>query len=92
LSISSVDGSSLTAVSDGAVDGAGNTEEYGLAVNGANEAYINDAAIVSSLTLASSPVAVSSDVTTLTFKAVRSSGSSSGTYSQNIVINAVANI
>ncbi|EKD43654.1 MAG: hypothetical protein ACD_72C00190G0004 [uncultured bacterium] len=92
LSISSVNGSSLTAVSDGAVDGAGNTEEYGLAVNGANEAYINDAAIVSSLTLASSPVAVSSDVTTLTFKAVRSSGSSSGTYSQNIVINAVANI
>src|SRR3989339_691776 len=92
LSISSVDGSSLTAVSDGAVDGAGNTEEYGLAVNGANEAYINDAAIVSSLTLAASPVAVSSDVTTLTFKAVRSSGSSSGTYSQNIVINAVANI
>lgn len=92
LSVSSVSGTSLSAVTDGTVDGAGNTEEYGLAVNGVNEAYVNDAAIIDSLALASSLTAVTSDVTTLTFKAVRSSGSIAGSYSQNIVVNAVANI
>lgn len=92
LSVSSVEGTSLSAVSDGAVDGINNSEEYGLAVNGANEAYSNDAAIINSLTLASSLAPVSSDVTTLTFKAVRSTGSAAGTYSQNIIINAVINI
>lgn len=92
LSVSGVNGTSLTAVSDGAVDGAGNSEEYGLAVSGSHKAFSNDAAIVNNLILSSTAAPATSDVTTLTFKAVRSSASTAGTYSQNITLTAAANI
>ena len=92
LSISSVSGSSLTAVTDGIVNGAGGTEEYGLAVSGTHVAYVNDAAIINALVLSSFAAPASSDNTTLTFKAVRSSGSSVATYSQTITLTASANI
>ncbi len=92
LSVSGVSGNSLAAVTDGTVDGAGSTEEYGLAVSGSHAAYVSDAAIISGLVLSSVSVPASSDVTTLTFKAVRSSGSTANTYSQDLILTAAANI
>lgn len=91
LSISSVSGSSLTAVSDGAVDGVGSTEEYGLALSGTHRAFVTDAAVVSSLALASYNSSVSDDATTLIFKAIRSSGTAANTYSQDLVLTAAVN-
>lgn len=92
LSVSGVSGSSLTAVSDGVVDGAGSVEEYGLAVSGTHTAFSNDSAITNGLILSSTAAPAASDVTTLTFKAVRSASSAVGTYSQNITLTASANI
>lgn len=92
LSISGISGNSLAAVVDGTVDGIGSAEEYGLAVSGSQAAYINDAAIVNGLVLSSASLPASSVITTLTFKAVRSSGSTANTYSQNITLTAAANI
>ncbi|MCX6780052.1 MAG: hypothetical protein NT034_02625 [Candidatus Magasanikbacteria bacterium] len=91
LSVSSVSGSSLTAVGDGAVDGVGSTEEYGLAVSGSHAAYVTDAAIVANLVLASSVTIASGDATTLTFKAVRSANTAAQSYSQTLVLTAAAN-
>ncbi len=92
LSVSSVSGTSLTAVADGVVNGAGGSEEYGLAVSGVSAAYAGDVAVVNSLVLSSSVSPAISEVTTLTFKAVRGSNSTAGTYSQNITLTAAANI
>ncbi len=92
LSVSSVSGNSLTAVTDGIVDGVGSAEEYGLAVSGSQAAYLNDTAIINGLVLSSASSPASSITTTLTFKAVRSSGSTANTYSQNITLTAAANI
>lgn len=92
LSVSGVSGNSLAAVTDGTVDGVGSAEEYGLAVSGSQAAYINDTAIINGLVLSSASSPASSVVTTLTFKAVRSSGSTANTYSQNITLTAAANI
>lgn len=91
LSISGVSGTSLAAVSDGAVNGTGSAEEYGLAVSGSHAAYGDDQAVVNNLVLASTLSASSNDNTTLTFKAVRSSNSTAQTYSQNITLTAAAN-
>lgn len=91
LSVSDVSGSSLSAVGDGAVDGSGSTEEYGVAVSGSHAAYITDVAVANSLVLASYGSAASSDSTTLIFKAVRSSNSTAQTYSQNLVLIVAAN-
>lgn len=92
MSVSSVSGTSLSAVTDGVVDGSGSTEEYGLAVSGTNSAFSGDTAISASLILSSSVAPVTSDVSVLAFKAVRATGSVAGTYSQAIIINAIANI
>ncbi len=90
FSISGVSGSSLTAVTDGAVDGVGSVEEYGLAVSGSHAAYVTDAAVVNGLVL-SSFSAPANDQTTLTFKAIRSSNTTVQTYSQDIVVTLAAN-
>ncbi len=92
LSVSNVSGTSLAPVIDGTVDGVGNIDEYGLAVSGTHVAYSNDTAIVNSLVLSSFSSAITSDVTTLAFKAVRSTGSAAASYSQNITLTAAANI
>lgn len=92
MSISSVSGSALNVVTDGIVDGVGSGEEYGLSVSGTHAAFSNDAAIVASLILSSSVTPVTSDVSTLAFKAIRATGSVAGTYSQSIILNAIANI
>lgn len=91
LSISSVSGSSLTAVGDGAVDGVGSAEEYGLAVSGVHSDYVTDAAVASSLVLSSFNSNITTDTTTLIFKAVRSSNSTAQTYSQDIILTAAVN-
>lgn len=91
LSVSSVSGSSLAAVGDGAVDGSGSAEEYGLAVSGTHRAYSTDAVVATNLVLSSFNSNVSSDTTTLIFKAVRSSISAAQTYSQNLVLTAAVN-
>ncbi len=91
LSISSVSGSALAAVSDGSVDGVGSTEEYGLAVSGVHAAYLNDVALANSLVLSSFGSIVNNDTTTLIFKAVRSADTTAQTYSQNLVLTAAAN-
>jgi hypothetical protein len=91
MSISAVSGSLLSAVTDGTVDGSGSSEEYGLAVSGADAAYANDVAVASSLVLASNSGAVSSKQTTLIFKAIRASNTTAGAYSQSITLTAVVN-
>lgn len=92
LSISGVSGSSLAAVTDGVIDGVSNTEEYGLAVAGVHADYVTDKSIVNGLVLSSMVAPASSDTTTLTFKAVRSTGSTAASYSQDITLTVAANI
>lgn len=92
LSISSVGGTSLAAVSDGAVDGDGGSEEYGLGLIGSNRIFSNDQAVVSGLVLVSSSVPVLSDQSTLIFKAVRATNSGAASYSQSVTLTASANI
>ncbi|OGH94187.1 MAG: hypothetical protein A2538_01485 [Candidatus Magasanikbacteria bacterium RIFOXYD2_FULL_41_14] len=92
LSISNVSGTSLAAVSDGAVDGDGSSEEYGVAASGSDAAFGTDQAVTSSLALASNAGAVSGgSATILTFKAVRGAASEAGSKSQSITLSAVAN-
>ena len=91
LSISSVIGSALVAVSDGAVNGSGSAEEYGLALSGSHAAFSDDRAIVSGLVLSSFSSFITNDQTTLIFKAVRSSVSGVQNYSQDITLTVAAN-
>jgi len=67
LSIGSVSGTVLTAVSDGAVTAG--SEEYGMAVSGADAAFADDRGVSAGLALASANSAVTSREATLTFKA-----------------------
>ena len=90
LSVASIGGSSLTAVSDGAVSAG--VEEYGVAVSGSHAAFADDRAIAASLNLASSGSAATSAQTTLTFKASISGASTAGSRSQSITLMASANI
>ncbi|MFA6548121.1 MAG: hypothetical protein WCT11_04245 [Candidatus Magasanikbacteria bacterium] len=92
LSILDVNGTSLSAVADGTVDGAGNVEEYGLAVSGTHVAYSNDVAILNGLVLSSVSSPAYSDTTTLIFKAARAPSSLPATYAQSIILSAAANI
>ena len=92
LSVSGVTGSSLAAVSDGAVDSVGSGEEYGLAVSGVHAAYADDVAVANNLVLSSASSPVSSATSTLTFKAVRASGSTANTYTQTLTLVVAANI
>lgn len=90
LSVGSVVGSILSDVSDGAVDGDGGSEEYGIGVTGVNAAFSNDRAVSPGLLLASSTVPVVSD-TVITFKAIRNASSTLGTYSQSVTLTVSAN-
>ncbi len=90
LSISDVTGSVLSNVDDGAVDGDGGSEEYGISVTGANAAFATDQSVVAGRVLASSTSALSSD-TILTFKAIRNAGTTPNTYSQSLTLVASAN-
>jgi len=92
LSISNVSGTALSSVTDGAVDGVGSAEEYGLAVSGTHASFVNDQAISNSLLLSSFSSAVVSDQTSLVFKAIRSASSVAGTYNQTVTLIASANI
>ncbi len=92
LSVDNVSGDFLAAVTDGVVDGAGGSgEEYGLAVSGNHADYAGDAAVVNNLILSHFNLPVTSDVTNLTFKAVRGSSSVAKTYNQSISLTAAAN-
>lgn len=91
LSVASVGGTSLAAVSDGTVSAG--TEEYGVAVSGAHAAFANDQAVVAGLNLATSASPATSPAqTTLTFKASISGSSVEGGRSQSIILMASANI
>ncbi len=90
LSIGSVSGTSLAAVSDGSVTTG--TEEYGVAVSGTDAAFADDRAITAGLTLASSSTPVTSVQTVVTFKAAVSGSSSAGSLSQSITVSASTNI
>lgn len=92
LSISDVSGTSLPAVSDGAVDGDGGSEEYGLSLVGNNRMFSDDRAVANGLVLLSSSVPAISDQSTLIFKAIRATNSGAASYSQNLILTASANI
>ena len=89
LSIGSVSGTVLTAVSDGAVTAG--SEEYGMAVSGADAAFADDRGVSAGLALASANSAVTSREATLTFKAAISNDSIAGSRSQSMVLSASAN-
>ena len=90
LSVGSVSGTSLTAVSDGTVTAG--AEEYGVAVSGLDAAFSDDRGITAGLNLSSSSTPVISAQTTLTFKAAISSGSTAGSRSQTITLTASTSI
>lgn len=94
LSVASVSGSSLAAIGSGTVTAG--TEGYGVAVSGADAQYANDKSVAAGLALSSISHPITSDQTTLTFKAAisSSSGSASGatSYSQSVVVSVSANI
>ena len=90
LSVASVSGASLSAVSDGTVSAG--FEEYGVAVSGPDAAFSNDQAIVASLNLSTSSTPVTNAQTTLTFKAAMSVVSAEGGRSQSITLTASTNI
>ena len=90
LSIGSVSGAGLAAVSDGTVTAG--VEEYGVAVVGAERAFTNDQGITAGLLLASSATPISSSQSTLTFKASISGSSTAGSYSQTVSLTASANL
>ncbi|OGH87807.1 MAG: hypothetical protein A3J93_05245 [Candidatus Magasanikbacteria bacterium RIFOXYC2_FULL_42_28] len=91
LSVSDVSGESLTPVADDAVDGNGDSEEYGLAVSGSDADFATDEPVATSLTLASNSEIANGNATVLTFKAIRGVSSTADTYSQSITLSAVAN-
>lgn len=90
LSVASISGTSLTAVSDGTVSAG--SEEYGVAVSGPDAAFGDDRAIAASLNLSSSSTPVTDTPTVLTFKASISSGSTAGARSQSITLTASTSI
>jgi len=89
LAITNVSGSTITAVSDGAVSAG--SEEYGLALSGTNRAFSNDRSVISQ-TLASSNTATTDEQLDLTFKASISSATLVGSYTQTITLTATANL
>ncbi len=86
LSVGGVSGTSLTAVTDGAVTAG--AEEYGVAVSGPDAAFSDDRSVAVSLNLSSSSTPVSSVQTTLTFKAAITGASTVGSRSQSVTLTA----
>lgn len=89
VSISGTSGTMPDGVRDGAV--SVDSEEYGVAVSGADSAVTGDASVASGLVLASAATAVSGSETTVTFKASINAASTAGTYSQTVTLTASAN-
>lgn len=87
--INSAGPSPITAVTDGEVTAG--SEEYGFAISGVNAAFANDRSIVAGRVLASSTVPVVNDLLTMTVKASRTSTTTYGNKSQNIVLNLSGN-
>lgn len=93
LSVGSLSGTSLAAVSDGAVDGDGGSEEYGIAVSGTNRSFSDDRAVTAGLVLATTSTEMTADEQiTATFKIISATGSTAGSYSQTVTLTASANI
>lgn len=90
LSIGSVSGTSLAAVADGAVTAG--SEEYGFAASGGDSILVGDWAVVANQPISASSTAANNSVTTLTFKASVGGATVSGVYTQNIVLQASANL
>jgi hypothetical protein len=90
LSVSSVSGTSLTGVADGAVTAG--YEEYGVAISGSDAAFSDDRAITASLNLSSSSTPVVGAQSTITFKAAMGSASVAGSRNQSVTLTASTNI
>lgn len=90
LSVGSVSGTSLTAVSDGTVTAG--AEEYGLAASGIDAAFADDRAITAGLNISSSSTLVTYAQTVVTFKAAISSASAAASLSQSITFSASTSI
>ena len=90
LSISSVSGSGITAVSDGSVTAG--SEEYGIGATGNDSVVSGDRAVAAGLVLASraSP-ASSGSATSLAFRASISGSTAAGSYSQTVALIASVN-
>lgn len=89
FSINSAGASPITAVGDGEITAG--SEEYGFAISGANAAFDNDRSIIAGRLLASSTVPVANDLLTMTVKASRTSTTTYGNKSQNIVLSLSGN-
>lgn len=90
MSVQSVSGTGLAAVSDGEVTAG--QEEYGLAVVGIDAVTTTDRGLTSSLILANSDGPVTGRQTDLVFKAAISSTTTPGSRSQTIGIGVSANL
>lgn len=89
LSVQSVSGSGLTAVSDGEVTAG--QEEYGLAVVGTDAVTTTDQGIMAGLVLANNAGPVIGRQSELVFKAAISPSTPSGVRSQSITVGVSAN-
>ncbi len=89
LSVQSVSGSGLTAVSDGEVTAG--QEEYGLAVVGTDAVTTTDQGIMAGLVLANNAGPVIGRQSELVFKAAISPSTPSGARSQSITVGVSAN-
>lgn len=89
LSISGVAGTSISSVADGAVSAG--SEEYGLALEGANRAYANDMAVLAPRVLSSNSASVTNDQLDMIFRASISPTSTASVYSQTISLTAAVN-
>lgn len=89
LSVGSVSGTSLAAVTDGTVTAG--QEEYGVAVSGPDALFGDDRGIAPGLNLAAASMPVTNSDTILTFKASISDSTASGSRSQDVILTASAN-
>ncbi len=89
LSITSADSSPIGAVSDGEVTAG--SEEYGVAISGTGASFPNDQSIIAGRILATSSLAVSNNVLTMTVKASRTATTAYGSKTQNIVLGLSGN-
>lgn len=89
LSIQSVSGTGLTAVSDGEVTVG--SEEYGVSTSGSESVVSGDVGVEGGTFLAESISAIDNSVTQLTFKASINAASVVGSYNQTVTLSASAN-
>lgn len=90
LSIGSVSGTSIAAVTDGSVTAG--SEEYGFSVVGTDRVFSDDEGATAGRVISYTNSTAANSLSTLTFKASISSASTAATYSQSVVLSASANI